>query len=275
MQNVSIMGILNITPDSFSEGGVYFNNIEKAVLRTKEMLKEGADIIDIGGESTRPGSEEISEEKELGRVIPVIDAVRQKLGNDFSISIDTNKARVADTALTHGANMVNSLGGTSFDIKLADVIKKSGCKFAIYHIKGIPRTMQQGEITYTSVIKEIIDFFEEQIALGEKIGIKRSQFIIDPGIGFGKNLEQNLEIIRRLQEFKKLQLPIMIGVSRKSHLGMLLKSKLKLSKIPPPRERLEASLAETAISIIHGATIIRTHDVSQTKKFITVLESLK
>lgn len=274
MKKVTVMGILNVTPDSFSDGGMYYQNPQKAVLRVRQMLHEGADIIDIGGESTRPGSRLITGEEELERVIPVIQAVRKEIGNTFSISIDTFKATVAEKALSQGATMVNSLGGLCFDKSLADVIKKSKCLFIIYHIKGLPKTMQKGEIVYKDVVKDIIKFFEEQIVLGIKKGIQRKQFIIDPGIGFGKSLEQNLEIMRRLDELKKLHLPILIGVSRKSHLGLLLQKKLTLNTLPPPEDRLEGSLAETAIAVCNGASIIRTHDVLQTKRFLTVLEDL-
>lgn len=268
------MGILNITPDSFSDGGIYYKNVQKAVARTEEMLKEGADSIDIGGESTRPGAEEVLTEEELERVLPVIIGIRKNLGNNFPISIDTNKAEVANSALENGATIVNSLGGFTFDPILAGVVKKYSCPVIIYHIKGLPRTMQEGEIIYKDVVGDIIKFFEKQIALGMKRGIRRDQFIIDPGIGFGKTVEQNVGIIKRLAEFKKLGLPILIGVSRKSHLGKLLQLKLGLTTTPEPIERLEASLAETAMAVLNGATMVRTHDVAQTKKFLTILGEL-
>lgn len=269
---IKIMGILNITPDSFSDGGIYFGNIKKSVDRVSQMLSEGADIIDIGGESTRPGADKVSLNEELRRVLPVIKEVRRKLGSGFDLSIDTYKAEVAREALKVGANMVNSVGGFLFDKNMADIVVDINCPIAIYHIRGIPRSMQKTKIAYKDVIGEIMKFFEEQIDFGIKKGIKRSRFIIDPGIGFGKNVEQNIEIIRRLNEFKKLNLPILIGVSRKSHLGILLKEKLKLDGIPSTDERLEASLAETAIAVLNGATIVRTHDVLETKKFLAVIE---
>ncbi len=273
MGKIHIMGILNVTPDSFSDGGIYYQNPDKAVAHALKMVDEGADILDIGGESTRPGSKSVTVDEEIDRVLPVIALLKERLGEKASISIDTNKSEVARTALANGAKIVNSLGGLTLDKHLADVVSQAHCTFIIYHIKGKPKTMQQGEIIYDDVIKNITKFFENQIAYGENHGINRNQFIIDPGVGFGKTVEQNVVIIKRLDEFRSLNLPILIGVSRKSHLGKILQSKLQLSHIPTPLERLEAALAETAIAVINGATIIRTHDVSQTKKFVTVLEN--
>lgn len=269
-----VMGILNVTPDSFSDGGLYFGK-EKAVRRAEEIIEEGADIIDIGGESTRPGSEKVSLKEELRRVIPIVKQIRKKFGERIMISIDTYKSEVARQALDAGVNMVNSLGGFLFDRSLADIVAKFKCPIIIYHIKGKPRTMQKGKISYKDVILDIKEFFEEQIRFGLAKGIERKQFLIDPGIGFGKTLEQNLEIIKRLSEFKSLKLPIAIGVSRKSHLGKILQDELKLSTLPLPTERLEASLAETAIAVFNGASIVRTHDVLETKKFLTVIDRLK
>ena len=231
---ISIVGILNVTPDSFSDGGHFYNNIDKAAQRVKEMIAQGADSIDIGGESTRPGSQGVSVEEELRRVLPVIEIVRKELGERFPVSIDTYKASVAEAALEHGATTVNSLGGFTFDPTLATVIAKHKCSIVIYHIKGQPRTMQVGEIKYQDVIGDITQFFRAQIELGLQKGIAKKQFIIDPGIGFGKTVEQNVKIVKRLKEFKKIGLPIMVGVSRKSHLGKLLQQKLNLSKIPVP-----------------------------------------
>lgn len=268
-----VMGILNMTPDSFSDGGLYLL-LDKATMRVKEMIEQGADIIDVGGESTRPGAESISIDEELERVIPVIKKIREKFPN-ITISIDTYKSEVAGKALESGANTINSLGGFMFDKKLADIVAKFKCKIIIYHIKGKPRLMQKGEIKYKDVILDIKKFFEEQISFGISKGVKGRQFIIDPGIGFGKSVSQNLEIIKRLYEFKTLNLPIAIGISRKSHLGKILQEELKLPTLPPPSKRLEVSLAETAVAVLNGAEIIRTHDVLETKKFLTVLDKLK
>lgn len=273
-RSTAIMGVLNITPDSFSDGNVYYNNVSRAVDRAKKMLEEGADIIDVGGESTRPGSTSISAEEEIKRVVPVIRKIRGTLGKDVFISIDTYKARVAEEALGAGADIVNSLSGFTFDGRLAGLVKRSGCPIIIYHIKGKPKTMQKGRIRYNCVIKEIARFFQSQVATAKANGIRRSQILIDPGIGFGKTLEQNLEIITSLGEFSSIGLPIVIGMSRKSHLGQMLKEGLGLEYTPGPSDRLEASLAEAAIAITQGAHIIRTHDVLQTKKFTASIDAL-
>jgi len=267
-----IMGILNVTPDSFSDGGLYVDP-KKAVARAEQMLREGADIIDVGGESTRPNSESISIKEEIKRVVPVIKRIRKKFSSVI-ISIDSYKAEVVRAAISEGANMVNSLGGFSFDPSLPLVIGKD-IPILIYHIKGKPKDMQKGEVVYRDVVEDIKEFFEKQIAFGLSEGIKREQFLIDPGIGFGKTVDQNLEIIKRLSKFKSLGLPICIGVSRKSHLGKILQSDLKLASVPLPDERLEASLAETAVAVLNGAKIVRTHDVLQTRNFLTILDKLK
>ncbi len=270
-----LMGILNLTPDSFSDGGEYFQNTDKAVARAKQMIEEGADIIDIGGESSRPGSERVSAQEELGRVLPVIDAIRKESGNKILLSVDTFKAVVAKETLNNGADIINSLGGFLFDKELADAAARSGCPVILYHIKGEPKSMQTGEIIYKDVVEEIMEFFNKQIEYGCRKGMVREQFFIDPGIGFGKTVEQNVEIIKRLNEFEKLKLPIVIGVSRKSHLGKILEQELKLKHTPGTSERLEAGLAETAVAVLNGAGIVRTHDVAETKRFLSVLDLFK
>lgn len=250
-------------------------NVEQALLRAREHVEEGADIIDIGGESTRPGSTPVSEDEELRRVIPVVRAVRERVSADIVISVDTYKSRVAAEALDAGADIINSIGGFTFDANMAAVAARYGCLLAMYHVRGRPATMQEGDITYGDVIADITKFFEMQIAQGMAVGMKREQFIIDPGIGFGKMLDHNLEIIRRLGEFKTLGLPILIGVSRKSHLGLILKNALGLAEAPSAEERLEASLAEAAIAVLHGADIVRTHDVAKTRRALAVVDALK
>ena len=269
------MGILNVTPDSFSDGGLYYDDVAKSVARVEQMIEEGAAIVDIGGESTRPGSTPISPEEELKRIIPIIDAVSNKLGDKVILSVDTYKSSVAKEALQAGAKMINSLGGFTFDNALASVVAAFDCPIVIYHIKGEPRTMQAGSIVYSDVIDEIVVFFQKQIFYGLSSGMKREQFILDPGIGFGKTIEYNLEIIKRLHEFAKFDLPLLIGVSRKGHLGKLLQLRLRLPQMPGASERLEASLAETAVAVLKGASIVRTHDVLPTVKFLTVLDAIK
>ncbi len=269
------MGILNVTPDSFSDGGLYFDDIPKAVARVEQMVVEGADIVDIGGESTRPGSTRISTAEELERIIPVIEAVRNKLEDNIMLSVDTWKSSVAKEALLAGAQMINSLGGFTFDDTVVDVVTEFDCPIAIYHTKGIPQTKLPEFTVYKDIIDEIMVFFQKQIVHGLSHGMKREQFILDPGIGFGKTLEQNIKIIRRLREFKQLHLPLLIGASRKGHLGKLLQQKLALAQMLGTTERLEASLAETAVAVLNGASMIRTHDVLPTVKFLAVLDAIK
>ncbi|MCL4364634.1 dihydropteroate synthase [Patescibacteria group bacterium] len=269
-----VMGILNITPDSFSDANQYFNDVDKAAARADEMIEEGADIIDIGGESTRPGSRSVSAPEELDRILPVLRAVRKR-NQKIIISIDTYKSQVAETTLENGADLVNSLSGFRFDKKLADVVARHMVPIVIYHIRGEPRSMQTGQIKYDNLLKEITDFFKEQMTFGISRGIKKSSFILDPGIGFGKTVEQNLEIIKNFSKLNKLGRPLLVGVSRKSHLGVILKDCLKLDYVPEPGDRLEAGLAETGFAVLAGAKIVRTHDVLPTKKFLAVIDRLR
>ncbi len=271
----AIMGILNITPDSFSDGGLFYNKIDEAVMRVSQMLDEGADIIDIGGESTRPGSDPVSVEEELNRVIPVIKAIRKELGNNFFISIDTYKAKVAQEALDEGADIVNDISGMSFDLKMVEVVKKYDCPVIVNHIKGRPKDMQQKEIYYEDVMEEIIDFLNNQVEYGKKHGIRNDRFIVDPGIGFGKKVEHNVEIIKRLKELKILGFPILIGISRKSFIGAILKNLLGYKETPVPKERLYGTLGATAIAVLNGAHIVRVHDVKQTREFLTMIDTIR
>lgn len=269
MQKIQIMGILNVTPDSFSDGGKYLTSA-KAVKRAKQLLSEGADIIDIGGESTRPGANFVSVQEEIKRVIPVIQAIKKQFPATI-LSIDTWKSEVAEKALLAGCTIVNSLGGFLFDEKLAEIIAKHKTKILIYHTQDKPKTMQQN-LTQEDIVEKIAYFFEQQIRLSERYGIRRDQFILDPGIGFGKTITQNIQIIKRLHELQTFNIPIALGVSRKSHIGAILKENLGIETTPT--ERLEGSLAETTIAVQQGADIIRTHDVRETKKFLTVLSVL-
>jgi len=268
-----VMGILNITPDSFSDGGLYFNNIKVAIEHASQMISEGADIIDVGGESTRPGAKPVSASEEIERVVPVISALKEKFGKNILISVDTNKGEVAKAAINAGADIINSLGGFHFDPTLADVVSKNGVPVVIYHIKGEPQTMQKTAITYKNVVAEINKFFRDQIAIGKKHGVAKDQYILDPGIGFGKSVAHNLLIVKEFSSFKGFKLPLLVGVSRKSHLGEVLKKKLSLETLP--HERIEAGLAGAAIAVRCGASIVRTHDVLATKKFFAVLDTLK
>ena len=269
-----LMGVLNITPDSFSDGGRYMD-VAAAVSRGEEMVNEGADIIDVGGESTRPGSDSVTMAEEITRVIPVVRALREKLGEAVWISVDTNKAAVAEAALTAGADMLNILGGLRSGAGLAEVIKKYQCPFVVYHINGTPKTMQEGIVESADVVAEVKDFFTQEIAECERAGLARALLVLDPGIGFGKTVGQNIEMLERLGEFAEFDCPILIGVSRKSHLGAILKEQLHLAEAPAPLERIEAGLAETSIAVGNGAHIIRTHDVAATKKFLATLDYVR
>lgn len=256
-----LMGILNVTPDSFSDGGRFFEQTD-AVLHAFQMLKDGADIIDIGGESTRPGAESITVEEELRRVIPVTHKIRQKSG--VPISVDTYKSQVALEALNAGANIVNDISGLHFDQKMADVIAEKGASVVIMHIKGTPKDMQVNP-RYSDVIKEVYNYLAEAVEEAKKKGIK--QIMIDPGIGFGKTVEQNLELISGLDEFRKIGVPILIGVSRKSFIGKILETAVEA--------RLEGTAAAVTASIMHGADIVRVHDVREMRRVALVADAIR
>ncbi|HDM08739.1 MAG TPA: dihydropteroate synthase [Candidatus Omnitrophica bacterium] len=257
-----IMGILNITPDSFSDGGKYLD-ISKAVDRAMEMVDQGVDIIDIGGESTRPGAKSVSVDEELQRVIPVITAIRKKI--NIPLSIDTQKAEVAKQAIKAGADIINDVSALRFDPMMAEVVRKFNVPVILMHMKGRPRTMQRAP-KYGDVVSEIYNFLANRIEWAKQRGIDEDKIIIDPGIGFGKTLEHNLEILRRLREFRSLGRPILIGTSRKSFIGMILNL--------PPQERLNGTLASCALAIANGADILRVHDVKEVKELAKVMDRL-
>lgn len=257
------MGILNVTPDSFSDGGLYLKK-EEAVAHAKSLAQQGADIIDVGGESTRPGSEPLPQEEELCRVIPVIKGIRKILS--IPISIDTYKAKVAREALEVGANMVNDISALRFDDEMKEVVASYGVPVVLMHMQGTPKTMQQNP-TYDDVVEDIIKFFQERIEAAVKAGIPEENIIIDPGIGFGKTLKHNLEILSRLEEFRILGRPILLGTSRKSFIGHLLNL--------PPSKRLEGTIASTVIGIMKGADIVRVHDVAEVKRAVEVADAIK
>jgi dihydropteroate synthase len=243
-----VMGILNVTPDSFSDGGLFLN-LENAVEHAVEMIDNGSDIIDVGGESTRPGSDPVSVDEEIDRVIPVIKGIIKERPGAV-ISVDTTKSRVAEEAIAAGAVIVNDISGLSFDDEMITVIKKSKISVIIMHIKGTPRDMQQNPV-YDNVVKEVFDYLNEKSSLASKEGIQN--IFIDPGIGFGKTVENNIELLRRLDDFKCMGYPIVTGVSRKSFLGKLLDLNVK--------ERDTASAITDSAAVINGARIIRTHNV--------------
>ncbi|MEW6418259.1 MAG: dihydropteroate synthase [Nitrospirota bacterium] len=258
------MGILNVTPDSFSDGGLYFDK-SAAIKRAIQMVEEGADIIDIGGESTRPGSEPVTIEEELRRTIPVIEELAKEV--KVPISIDTYKSEVAKRALDAGASMVNDISGLRFDPEMPDIVSEYKVPVVIMHIKGTPKNMQQNPV-YEALIPEIMDYLREGIKIAKQTGISEDKIIIDPGIGFGKTFDHNLEIIKHLREFTFLEKPILIGLSRKAFIGKILGD-------VPVTERLEGTAAAVAISIINGANIIRVHDVKEMVKVAKIADAIK
>ena len=259
-----IMGILNVTPDSFSDGGHFFNR-DRAIEQALRMQADGADIIDIGGESTRPGSEPVSVRDEISRTIPVIQSL-VKVAN-IPVSIDTCKSQVADAALSAGASIVNDISGLRFDKKMAHVIARHKAPVAIMHIKGTPKNMQNNPV-YKALIPEIMDSLRESIAIAEQAGIPGDRIIIDPGIGFGKTAEHNLEIIRRLDEFAGFEKPVLLGPSRKSFIGKVLGDL-------PVTERLEGTAAAVAAAILKGAHILRVHDVKEMVRVARLADAIK
>ncbi len=257
-----IMGVLNTTPDSFSDGGLFLNE-DDAVKHALKMVKEGADIIDIGGESTRPGAKGVALDEELARTIPVIKKLAEK--TNVLISIDTAKSDVARKALEAGASIVNDITGLKGDSHMAEVAAEFNATVVLMHIKGTPRTMQQNPV-YKDLINEIIKSLKESIEIAETAGIDKDKIIIDPGIGFGKTTEHNLEIIDQLARFKALKKPILIGVSRKSFIGSVLDVE--------PDKRIMGTASSCALAIANGADIIRVHDVSEMKQVTRMTDAI-
>jgi dihydropteroate synthase len=258
-----IMGILNMTPDSFSDGG-QFASVDHALAHAHEMVAAGADIIDIGGESTRPGANPVSEDEELRRVIPIIKRLSAEL--PVPVSVDTYKSSVAEKALEAGASMVNDISGLRFSPDMAKVVADSGAAIVIMHIKGTPRDMQQNP-EYSDVVEEITNFLEQRIHVALKAGVNPEKIIVDPGIGFGKKLMHNLELLKRLDEFKGLGRPIMLGTSRKKFIGTVL-------DIPLPEQRVIGTAATVAFGIERGAAIVRVHDVAHMVQVARMTDAL-
>ncbi len=259
-----IMGILNVTPDSFSDGGTHFEK-SRAVDHALRMIDDGADILDIGGESTRPGSEPVSLDEELRRTIPVIEALSKSIS--IPISIDTYKSDVAVRALEAGASIVNDISGMRFDPEMPAVISRFKVPVVIMHLKGTPKNMQVNP-AYEALIPEVVDYFRAGIRLASEFGIPDDMIMLDPGIGFGKTYEHNLEIINNLDQFSLLEKPLLIGPSRKAFLGKILGDL-------PAHERLEGTAAAVAISIIKGAHIVRVHDVKEMARVAKVADAIK
>lgn len=261
-EDTVIMGILNITPDSFYDGGYYFEK-GKALSRVETMVKEGAHIIDVGGMSTRPGSIPVSLEEEVKRIIPVIEHISKNC--DILISADTYRSEVARRAIDAGAHIINDISGFSMDPDMVGVVASNGVSVVIMHIKGTPENMQKNP-EYKNVMDEIYDYLEVRTNIATDSGIKPEKIIVDPGIGFGKTAEHNLEILNKVYEFRMLGYPVLIGASRKSFIGNILDL--------PVEERLEGSLAAAVCSVMNGANILRVHDVKETVRAVKIAKNI-
>jgi len=256
------MGVVNVTPDSFSDGGDYFAR-DRAVDRGIELDEQGADIVDIGGESTRPGADPVPTDEELDRVLPVVEQLDDR--TDALLSIDTTKAEVAHHALESGADLVNDISGLRFDEEMADVIADAGCPCILMHIQGTPETMQES-FEYDDVVDDIRSYFEGCLERAADAGVAREAIVLDPGIGFGKTVEQNYRLVRELHAFFELGRPLLLGTSRKSFLGAVLEK--------PPKERVWGTAASVACGLFAGADIVRVHDVAEMYDVVRVTEAI-
>jgi dihydropteroate synthase len=266
-----IMGILNVTPDSFSDGG-QFDTVDAAIAHAEQMIAEGADIIDVGGESTRPGGEPITLEEEIRRVVPVIEALTQR--TDIPISVDTTKSEVARVALDAGAAIVNDISALRFDFYVADAVARAGAGLVLMHSRGTPATMHRLP-PVADIMHEVTHSLRASINMAERRGVARESIVIDPGIGFGKSQEQNLELLAKLDQLIAAfpDYPMLIGTSRKSFIGRLLADE---SGAPTPVEdRLHGTLATITTSVLKGAHIIRVHDVKAAVETIRVAEAIR
>ena len=250
-----IMGILNVTPDSFSDGGK-FNQIDAALKHAEEMIRDGADVIDIGGESTRPGYTKISDEEETGRVVPVIEAVKKEF--EIPISVDTYKSRVAEAAAQAGADLINDIWGLKYDPHMAEVIAKSGLACCLMH--------NRDNTEYRNFMEDVKQDLRETIALAKAAKIADDKIILDPGVGFAKSYENNLEVIRRLKEFNELKYPVLLGTSRKSVIGLTLDL--------PAAERVEGTIVTTVMAVEAGCMFVRVHDVKENHRAIQMAEAI-
>ena len=258
-----IMGILNVTPDSFSDGGMYYD-VTQAIEFALQMAEEGADIIDVGGESTRPGAKTVELQKECDRILPVIEGIRTK--SDILISIDTYKSEVARQSIATGAGMVNDISGMTFDPNMVDIIKESGLPVVIMHIKGTPKNMQKNPY-YEDLMQELTEYFEERKKFARAKGILDQQIILDPGIGFGKRLQDNFQLLRELKKIVDMGFPVLIGPSKKSFIGLTLDL--------PVDQRLEGTAAAVTTGILKGARIVRVHDVKEMKRVALITDSIR
>lgn len=259
-----IMGVVNVTPDSFSDGGDFFDK-DAAVAQGLSLAEAGADILDVGGESTRPGSEPISEAEEIGRVIPVIEALAGRL--DLPIAVDTCKSGVALEALNAGASMLNDISAGRFDPRILEVAASSGVPVILMHMKGQPRTMQDNPV-YDDLIGEIKSFLIEARQRAEGAGVRREMIILDPGVGFGKTFDHNLILINRLEELLNIGQPLLLGPSRKAFIGAILGG-------APPKEREIGTAAIAALAAYKGAHILRVHDVGLAREILAVVQAVR
>jgi dihydropteroate synthase len=262
-----VMGVLNVTPDSFSDGGKFLEP-ELAVKQAFAIEKAGADLLDVGGESTRPGSQETSAAEELDRILPVLEALR----GDFKIPIcvDTRRAAVAELALRAGAEIINDTSGLQHDPKIAGVAARQGVPLILMHMRGEPRTMQAGPFA-RDVMKDVLQGLRRSVAVARKAGVAKAQIILDPGIGFGKSFSQNYELLQKLPQLAKLGYPLLVGTSRKGFLGATL---ARDGKPAPPEERIWGTAATVTASILNGAHIVRVHDVSEMAQVARVADCL-
>ena len=258
---VKVMGVINTTPDSFSDGGQY-DSIENAFRHAQQLIDDGVDILDVGGESTRPGSRNVDLEEELERTIPLIKAIREV--SDISISIDTNKPGVMHRAVEAGATLINSIWALQLENSL-EIAAELGVPVCLMHMQGAPETMQK-KPSYRDVVGEVMDFLQQRIDAAIKAGIKESNIIVDPGFGFGKTLQHNLLLLKSLPKFKSLGVPLLVGLSRKNMIGTILDK--------PVDQRLYGSISSAVIAAMLGADIIRVHDVPQTIDAIAVVNAL-
>ncbi len=261
-EETGIMGIINVTPDSFSDGGKYAN-VEAAVMRAKQMVADGADIIDIGGESSRPGAEPISANEECRRVVPVVQALAEQF--QIPISVDTYKAEVAYEALSAGACVINDITALHGDPNMCQIVADAQAGVILMHMQGVPATMQKAP-TYQNVVVEVHAWLTEVASQAVDRGIDSSRIMIDPGIGFGKTLDHNLEILRHLMQFRGIGYPLLVGVSRKKFIGQILDL--------PVHQREEGTAATVAWSIINGANVVRVHDVAKMKQVVQVIDAI-
>ena len=261
-----VMGILNVTPDSFSDGGQFFS-FDQAIAHAEQMIAAGADIIDVGGESTRPGSQFVAAEEELRRVIPIIEALTAR--ESVPISIDTTKSEVARAALAAGAEIVNDISGLRFEPALASEAARTGAGLVLMHSRGTPKNMQQLPPA-EDIISDVIDGLKAAVVIATEHGVSRDQIAIDPGIGFGKTVAQNLELIAKLDQITAAfpDLPVMIGTSRKSFIGKLLND-------APVEERLSGTIASTVAAVLKGAHIVRVHDVKDAVRAVRIIDAMR